>query len=155
MAGGSSPDLWTDANYALLRRSIERGVPEDERRNEALTRVSNLDCTRTGDSLASCDPSVTPPDAVQQWKKTLEGAIVDHNAYAKALASILGDLVCSGDPDVIYVLRGLLHNQRFQNTGAETPALAKRITSAECPVSAALTDADKRVIAALKRTESP
>ncbi len=45
------------------------------------------------------------------------------------------------------MLRGLLSSDRFRETGAEMPALAKRITSPECPVSAALTDADKTAIA--------
>jgi len=53
------------------------------------------------------------------------------------------------------VLRGLLSSDRFSETGAEMPALAKRITSPECPVSTALTDADKSALAeAAKRAVS-
>ena len=69
--------------------------------------------------LASCDPSVEPPDAVKEWKKMIEAAEVDQGAYAKALAAILGDLVCSNEADRIYVLRGLLRSDRFSETGAE------------------------------------
>ena len=87
----------------------------------------------------------------------IEAAKVDQGAYAKALAAILGGLVCANDPDRIYVLRGLLGrwNDRFRETGAEMPALAKRITSPECPVSTALTAVDKTAIAeAAKRAVS-
>ena len=103
-------------------------------------------------ALASCDPAADPPDTVKEWKKMIEAAKVDQGAYAKALAAILGGLVCSNEPDRIYVLRGLLRSGRFLQTGAEMPALAKRITSPECPVSTALTDADKTAIAAAAKT---
>jgi uncharacterized protein YjbI with pentapeptide repeats len=153
-AGAVDPRPWTDATYAELRRSIERAVPEGRNRDLALERVAILDCAQQkwgqkwGQTvLASCDPSVEPPDAVKEWKKMIEAARVDQGAYAKALAAILGDLVCSNEADRIYVLRGLLRSDRFSETGAEEPALAKRITSPECPVSAALTDADKTAIA--------
>jgi uncharacterized protein YjbI with pentapeptide repeats len=140
---------WTDAAYAELRQSIEQAVPEGQNRNNVLERVAILDCARKGGNLASCDPAADPPDTVKAWKKMIEAAKVDQGSYAKALAAILGDLVCANSPDRIYVLRGLLlvHSDRLFKTGAEMPALAKRITSPECPVSAALTDADKTAIA--------
>jgi hypothetical protein len=112
---------------------------------------------RDDDTLASCDPSDAFPDAVNQWKKQIETASIDSNAYAKTLTAILGDLVCSdkGDRiygfdkgDRIYVLRRLLHTEHARyDTGREMPALVKRITNAECPLSMALTDADKETIA--------
>ncbi len=147
---------WTDATYAELRRSIERAVPEGQDRDRALERVAILDCARqkVGDTaLASCDPAADPPDTVKEWKKMIEAAKVDQGAYAKALAAILGGLVCSNEPDRIYVLRGLLCVRIASlETGAEMPALAKRITSPECPVSTALTDADKTAIAEAAKT---
>jgi hypothetical protein len=82
----------------------------------------------------------------------IEAANVDQAAYAKALVVILGDLVCANEADRIYVLRGLLRSGRFRQAGAEMPALAKRITSPECPVSTALTDADKSKIAEASKT---
>lgn len=114
-----------------------------------------LDCARQklGDTaLASCNPAADPPDTVKAWKKMIEAATVDKGAYAMALAAILGDLVCSNEADRIYVLRGLLSPYRSLKTGAKMPALAKRITSPECPVSTALTDADKTAIAAAAKT---
>ena len=100
---------WTDTAYAALRRSIERAVPEGHNRNNVLERMAILDCARQklGDTaLASCDPAADPPDSVKEWKKMIEAASVDQGAYAKALAAILGGLVCSNAPDRIYVLRG-------------------------------------------------
>jgi uncharacterized protein YjbI with pentapeptide repeats len=173
------PTPWTDATYAALRQYIKREVPQGFNREAALERVAILDCEKKdGDTLASCDPSAALPDAVQQWKRMVEAASVDKGAYARALASILDDLVCTVEAnlwakigkttnlmdkvnlvdkadladqvdraDLIYVLRGLLQNGRFRDIGPEMPALAKRITSAECPVSTELTDADKRNIA--------
>jgi uncharacterized protein YjbI with pentapeptide repeats len=151
LASLSSPKPWSDASYAALRQSIEREIPKGWVLSDALKRVSVLDCGAKDDTLASCDPAAAPPAAVQQWKKMIEKASVDDRAYAKALASILGDLVCSDEPDLIYVLRGLLRSGRFDDTRSEMPALAARITSSECPVSKALTDADKRAIAALEK----
>jgi uncharacterized protein YjbI with pentapeptide repeats len=150
---------WTDATYAELRQSIEREVPqgsfvqefpEVSLRNRAIDRVAILDCERRDDdTLASCDPSDAPPDAVKQWKKMIEAASVDPNAYAKAFTALVGDLLCSDKADRIYVLRGLLsYVNFFENTGAETPALIKRITSPECPLSIELTDFDKHTLGA-------
>ncbi len=147
----ANPEAWTVASYAELRRSIEREVPEGEARKNALKRVAILDCARKGDTLDSCDASADVPDAVKKWQKTIEAAGVDQIVYAKALSAILGNLVCSNEGDRIYVLRGLLRSGRFLDTGAEMPALAKRITSPECPVSTALTDDDKTLIALVSR----
>jgi hypothetical protein len=141
---------WTNPDYAALRQSIEQAVPEGQNRDDALKRVAILDCAQQKweqIALSSCNPAAEPPDTVKQWKKMIVTATVDHGAYAKALAVILGDLFCSNEADGIYVLRGLLRFDRFRKTGAEMPALATRITSPKCPVSTALTDADKTAIA--------
>jgi hypothetical protein len=141
------PQAWTDATYAELRQSIERVVPEGRMRDAALGRVARLDCSLKNDTLASCDPGAASPNAVEQWKSMTEKASVDHFAYAQSLAVILGDLVCSNEPDRIWVLRGLLLSNRWLGTGSLMPALTGRIISAGCTVSTALTDADKRKIA--------
>jgi uncharacterized protein YjbI with pentapeptide repeats len=146
---------WTDSTYAAFREFIEHEVPEGELRNRALIRVSGLDCTKKGNTLASCDPSAAMPNIVEQWKKKIEAANVDWGSYKNALAAILGDLVCTDDPDRIYVLRGLLRRGHLYEIDLERSGLLKRFTSTECPVSAALTDADKGAIAALKRMSSP
>ena len=133
---------WTKETYAALQQSIERVLP-GEAHNDAFERVAILDCLPKDNTLASCDPSAEPPDAVTQWKKMVQDASVDQGAYAKALSAILGGLVCTNDLDLIYVLRGLLNSDRFLQTGREIPTLAKRIKSAECAVSTTLTAFDK------------
>jgi uncharacterized protein YjbI with pentapeptide repeats len=156
-----SPDwsrpAWTDA---------ERQVSGADIRDAALERVAILDCTRKAwqgaswsppvakrvAALASCDPLADLPHAVKEWKTQIERATVSPDVYAKVLAKILGDLVCSKGPDRIDVLRGLLRANRFYQTGSEMRALAERIRSDECPVSKALRDADKLAISkALQR----
>ena len=132
-------EAWTDATYAELRQSIERALPEGRRRSDALEHVAILDCGLKGDMLASCDPSAGPPDVVNEWKEVIRAASIDVRAYSKALAAILGDLVCSNEPYSFDVLRGLLFNDRVRSTGDEAPTLVKRITSPECPVSKTFT----------------
>src|SRR5262249_41047335 len=52
----------------------------------------------------------------------------------------------------IHILRGLLANGRFDATGSEAPALATRILSKDCPVSASLTDDDKVRLLQIKQS---
>jgi uncharacterized protein YjbI with pentapeptide repeats len=156
----ATPRPWTDATYAKLRQSIERKVPqgrssalgslESSLRDRALERVAILDCKRRDDNtLASCDPSDSPPDAVKPWKKMIEAVSIDPNAYAKALTGILGNLLCSGKADRIYVARGVLRSLRFEGRRLEGyDALVKRIARPECPLSMELTDADKHTLGA-------
>ena len=120
-------------------------------RDAALKRVAILDCARRewdDEALSPCNPSAPPPEVVSRWKEEIKTAAVKKlDDYAKALSRILGDLVCADKPDRIDVLRGLELFNRFEQTGLEMPALAKRITSKECPVSNVLTDDDRRHIA--------
>jgi hypothetical protein len=48
----------------------------------------------------------------------------------------------------VHIVRGLIANGRIWETGAKAPGLVNAILSPDCPVSAALTQADK---AALKK----
>jgi hypothetical protein len=125
-----------------LRQSITEGIPEGEKRDEVLSRVAILDCAAKADNLASCDPLAASPNVVDQWKKKIEVASIDRSSYSKALAAIIGDLVCR---DGIYVLGDQLFEEDVG--GPELAAmLATRITSTECPVWNTLTDTDKRKI---------
>jgi uncharacterized protein YjbI with pentapeptide repeats len=56
-------------------------------------------------------------------------------------------------PDIgsIHVLRGLLANGRLKASGAQASALAARILSKDCPVSAALSEDDKTQLRALQK----
>jgi hypothetical protein len=119
-------------------------------RSQAMEHVATLDCNRTGDTLASCDPSIEPPPAVRKFKLAIESASVHEKAYFRVLAEILDKLVCSGGPDAIHVLRGLLTGQ-IEIVSREAPTLVTRLTGSACPVSAALTDADKAELLAIAR----
>lgn len=132
-------EAWTDATYAELRQSIERALPEGRQRSDALERVAVLDCGLKGDIFASCDPSSERPAEVNKWIEIIRAASVDKRAYNRALAKILGDLVCSNEPYRLDVLQRLLFADMLRRTGDEAPALSKRITSAECPVSKTFT----------------
>jgi hypothetical protein len=111
-------------------------------RSKAMEHVASLDCNRTSDMLASCDPSIEPPPAVRRFKLAIESASVHETAYFRVLAEILDKLVCSGGPDAIHVLRGLLTGQ-IEVVSREVPGLVTRLMGSACPVSAALTDSDK------------
>ncbi|MGJ0427390.1 pentapeptide repeat-containing protein [Methylocystis sp.] len=70
-------------------------------------------------------------------------AISIGEANAEALANSLGELVCDGGPNGIFILRGILNNGRLEAMGAKASKLAERIQSKDCPVSTTLTERDK------------
>jgi hypothetical protein len=120
-------------------------------RSKAMEHIATLECSRTSDTLASCDPSIEPPPAVRKFKLAIENASVHETAYFRVLAEILDKLVCSGEPDAIHVLRGLLTGQ-IAIVSREVPALVTRLMSSACPVSAALTDTDKVELLQLRKS---
>ena len=140
---------WSDKAYQDLRQMMESLSPSSQR-DRALERIRRLDCANPDPSLASCDPSLPPPPEAAAWRKFLEDARVDDAAYAKALAVALQALVCSGDADAAYVLRGLIWNERIKATGPEAPALIDFIMSKDCPVSTSLTEDDKAKLLRIK-----
>jgi hypothetical protein len=71
---------------------------------------------------------------------------MDEAGYETSLADELRCLVCSGDSDAVYIVRGLIANGRIKRTGAEAPGLVDAILKPDCPVSAALTEADKAAL---------
>jgi hypothetical protein len=86
-------------------------------------------------------------------------ASVSDAAYSEALAKTLKDLVCSGDRDAIYVVRGDSvfspgAESRLQSPGAAAISLIDDLTdkaSKDCPVAAALTDADRAKLLEIKQ----
>ena len=144
--------LWNDNAYQDLRKTIE-ALPPGTRRSEALDRIGRLDCNNADPSLASCDPSVSPPPEVAGWRKALVDANVDDAAYNKALAANLRALVCTGHDDAVYVLRGVAYPLvgRLTATGSGASGLVDFIMSKDCPVSALLTDADKAALLRIKQ----
>lgn len=143
---------WNGEVYSELRRAIE-SLPEGIPRSQALESIRRADCASSDLTLASCDPSVPPPAEAAAWRKALGDAVVDDATYAKALTAALKTLVCSGDDDAIYVLRGLESalNGRLANTGREAPALVDFIMSKDCPVSASLSNDDKAKLQRIKQ----
>jgi uncharacterized protein YjbI with pentapeptide repeats len=146
--GDGKAQLWNDRAYQSLPRPKH---PFPWRGGSVMDRISSLDCANPDPALASCDPSVPPPPEVAAWRKSLEDARVDDAAYAKALATELRMLVCSGGNDAAYVLRGLASNHRLAATGSEAPTLVEAIMSKDCPVSASLTEADKARLLTIKQ----
>jgi uncharacterized protein YjbI with pentapeptide repeats len=147
---------WDDKAYRELLQTIDPIQP-GRLRDEALERVRRLDCNNADKSLASCDPSVAPPDAADAWRSFLENARASDEAYAKALVPVLKEVVCSSDDQALYVLRGLLRfdvssePSRLAAAGPEAPALVDFIMSKDCPVSASLTDADMADLLRIKQ----
>jgi uncharacterized protein YjbI with pentapeptide repeats len=117
------------------------------------------------ENIKSLDPahSVRPDTAA--WQKLLEAARVDDSHYAPALAAELKTLVCSGDVDAIYILRGKEFEKRLAAVGQEAPELVNAImgktkglvdvimgkANESCPVSASLTEADKAKLLRVKQ----
>ena len=127
-------------------------------RDIALDRIRRLDCADPDPTLASCDSSVDPPPEAVAWQKALEAASVDDEAYAVALAKTLKDLVCSGGDDAIYVVRGISRSgplqSRFEAAGVAASGLIDDLmdkNSKDCPVAAALTDADRAKLMQIKQ----
>jgi len=92
------------------------------------------------------------------WRKALEAARINDTEYVIALAKVLRDLVCSGDDDAIYVVRGAGVLPAFQNRlEAAGPAAINLISdlmdkgSKDCPVAAALSDADRAKLLQIKQ----
>jgi hypothetical protein len=152
---------WSEKDYLNLKQNMERHIPAGDARTEALKRIEILDCEKTNDGLAPCDPKAVPPPIAKDINK----AAVDEQAYAKALAASLGELVCDSGSDAIYILRGWLRSEvlikgrlgmlidsRIRATGTEAAKLVERIQSKDCPVSTALTEKDK---AELRAAQEP
>jgi uncharacterized protein YjbI with pentapeptide repeats len=168
---------WNDDSYNKLRKTLD-ALLSSETRIEALKRINRLDCSNPDSTLTSCDPTRPPSGEAAAWQSLLEGSRVDDVAYSKALASVLRTEVCVGLGDrggqyaggrgkrvldyafvenAAFVLRGLMAStmlppgSRLNETGPEAPALIDFIMSRDCPVSAALTDAEKARLLQIKR----
>ena len=140
---------WNGEDYQGLHKTLETLQP-GALRDQALERIRSLDCDNPDPRLASCDPSVPLPPDTDVWRKSLEDARADDAGYAKALAAALETLVCSGEDNAAYVLRGPGFQHRIADAGSEGPALVDFIMSKDCPISAALTDDDKAGLLRIK-----
>jgi uncharacterized protein YjbI with pentapeptide repeats len=166
---------WTKASYLALRKVIEEEVPAGPRvhvevgpslvfygdkehygavagRDAALKRIESLDPNKPFELESE----------VPKWKKeNLEAKRSAPEEYEKTLAGELKLLACSGDADAAYVVRGLIgtaHDRlgadQITSTHAQAPDLVDAILKPDCPVSAALTDADKAALKKLAKEAS-
>ena len=130
---GLNESAMSKDEFDNLRAQIEE-IPEGEERKNALERIGNLDPDNSRN--------------VASARKTLEKRSVAKTADKMSLADQLKTLSCSVDEDALYIVRGLIANGRINDTRAKATGLVEAILKPDCPVSAALTEADK---AALKK----
>jgi len=130
---GLNESAMSKDEFDNLRAQIEE-IPEGEERKNALERIGKLDPDNSRN--------------VASARKTLEKRSVAKTADKMSLADQLKTLACSVDEDALYIVRGLIANGRINDTRAKATGLVEAILKQDCPVSAALTEADK---AALKK----
>ncbi|MGI8567962.1 MAG: hypothetical protein ACR2KT_02190 [Methylocella sp.] len=99
--------------------------------------------------IEKLNPDIFGPEASQT--QALEKGRADKAAYQKALADQLKSLVCRPRDEIAaYIVRELMtvrnRMSRVAEAGPFAPGLVKSILAPSCPVSAALTDADKATL---------
>ena len=156
---------WDAVVYQALRATVD-AVPPGSFHDEALRRIEILDCSNFDKTtLASCETQVPPPPEAEAWRLALEAASVDKKAYAEALAKVLHRIVCSRgynwyDPidttdNKIYTLRGPGFQIRLGDAGPAAFGLIDDLMNKDnkdCPVAAALTDADRAKLLEMKQS---
>ncbi|WP_424361220.1 pentapeptide repeat-containing protein [Methylocystis parvus] len=145
---------WTDQAYADLKRVME-SIPAGGAREAALQRIARLDCRNPDKDLASCDPSSKPPQRVEQLRTMLSQPDV---AEPQSLATSLRELVCSGDGEAIFILRGMATKEKGSvsfpllfDAQTKAPVLIDEIMSPACPLSRVLSDEDRTTLLAIKQ----
>ena len=144
---------WDAETYQALRTSVE-SLSTGENHASSLERIQRLDCSNRDSTLASCNPSLPLPPEAEAWRKALQEARVDDQAYASALAETLKKLVCSGDADSIYVVRGAGFRTRLLATRHAAPDLIDDLMdkeSKDCSVAAAMTDTGRAYMLRIKQ----
>jgi hypothetical protein len=146
--------------YQNLRKTIE-AVPAGGLRDGALAQIGRLDCANPDKALATCDPAAPlPPPGVAGFQAAASDEDYPDKDYRKALVGTLKSIVCAGNDDSIFVLRGVSRelagptgpmSGRLAAAGAEAPAFIDFIMSPACPVSVALTNDDKARLLQIKR----
>ena len=97
--------------WRQLQQTIEPPLPPYGMRDLALEQLSSLNCDSLKKKLASCDSEAMPSSDDTALRNLLKDASVGEAAYAKAVASVLKALVCSGGNDAVDVLRGISRGQ--------------------------------------------
>jgi hypothetical protein len=92
------------------------------------------------DLIAKLDPGKGDPEA-SQIPALENGRAASEDAYQKALADVLKNLVCSGDESASYIVHRLVDTRRIADAGRYASGLIDSILAPSCPVS--LTEQDK------------
>src|SRR5262249_19435952 len=133
-----------------------------QQRADALKSIEKIACTKDGPGVCIV-PSPLPPD-VKNWQSGFSKATIDLPAYQKALADFFVNLICTGDGNTVAILRSIANMGMpqavggtpkplgFLETGNNAPDLVDSIMN--CRASAQLTEADKALLLAVKRTST-
>jgi uncharacterized protein YjbI with pentapeptide repeats len=135
---------WTGTNYSLLEKAIV-DVPEGGGRDAAMKQIEIL----------KSKPSSQNDARFQSWSQKLERATVKPDAYDQELFLELKALICSGDSEAAYILRGLIKNGRIAATGSKVDNLVEIILGKNCPVLDLLTQSDKMALQKLAKQVQP
>jgi uncharacterized protein YjbI with pentapeptide repeats len=136
---GLNESAMSKDEFDTLRAQIEE-VPEGEERKNALERIRKLNPDNSRN--------------VTSARKTFEKRSVAKTADKMSLADQLKTLACSVDEDAMYIVRGLIANGRIKDTRAKATRLVEAILKPDCPVSAALTEADKAALKEIAKEAS-
>ena len=149
--GDSTPKPWNEDAYDRVMLALGGIVPADDMPDIVPKRLRRLDCKDT--SRAKCDTTAT--DAAPTARAALEKDVSEEAALAASLLATTRSLVCSGDGNAVYVLRGLMANGRLDAVARHGTKILTDILDespqSECLVHAQLSDDDKTKLRGLKR----
>jgi uncharacterized protein YjbI with pentapeptide repeats len=139
-------DQMTNRDFLTLKDFTTQGVPQGDRLDFALKRIVSL------------DPGAPTPNG--EDSNILRSASADQSSYETALAEQLKKLVCSGDVDAPYFVRGLIgagmlgYPPRVKAAGAHAVSLIRTILDPDCPVFIELTNDDKALLKEIEMQQS-
>jgi uncharacterized protein YjbI with pentapeptide repeats len=134
---------WTAEAYQSLREMLQREVPDGSLKERALQSVEVLACAKD-----PCNFSDSATPAMQEFKRAIDQAQVDRDAYLVALAKTLGDEICAA-PE-IEALIGMMNNGRIRWAVQGSSALIDRIVGPTCPAGKILTPTQRAELEALR-----
>jgi hypothetical protein len=139
-------DKITNHDFSTLKDLTAQGVPQGDRLYFAPKRIAILD----------------PDDTTWNGEGSdkLRSASADQSSYETALAEQLKKLVCSGDVDAPYFVRGLIGSgmlgylPRLKAAGTHAVNLIRTILDPSCPVFIELTNDDKALLKKIEMQQS-
>lgn len=121
------------AAYVALKALIVHEIPRAQKREDVMKRIAVL------------DPETPVPDSAAG--AVLDPGRVDKATYQKVMAEGLETLACGGGDFDREILRGLVRSKRIVEAGPLARGLVEAVLAPGCPVSAALSEADKEALA--------